>query len=323
MQNALYYPGIEIKNESWLKFALIYFETLNFIVPTSQKNNLSDLTKKIKNESNLYHEIKIEDSYKKKATEITIEISKDILENPQRYEKILKISQIRSKLKNKNTHDFLLYGEKYPDDFYDYCYSKKILTPDSKGIYINETLGNLYMTIFANEISKNKEIDMITDNKNMYKVMPLINSLSLNSNTHDDIENIIKDNKIDLPLPANLDTFEIDEIIKIRNSNGYMEALKGFHNTLNTYLKDNVNDNFGNYLDQKKDLSDFFYSLIPDFLLYISSLFALYPNHFPMIYASVTFLLQIRINQKNFLDKDYKNIALTRRFFSNLEKLKS
>ena len=42
MRNLLYYPYFEIRNEDWLKFALLYFRNLNLIIPESADRHLSE-----------------------------------------------------------------------------------------------------------------------------------------------------------------------------------------------------------------------------------------------------------------------------------------
>ena len=35
MEELIYYPGFEVSNEDWLKFALLYLDKLNPIIPES------------------------------------------------------------------------------------------------------------------------------------------------------------------------------------------------------------------------------------------------------------------------------------------------
>lgn len=45
MRDMIYFPGFEVKNENWLKFALLYFDTLRPIIPYtvySEERYLSD-----------------------------------------------------------------------------------------------------------------------------------------------------------------------------------------------------------------------------------------------------------------------------------------
>ena len=56
MKELLYYPGFEIKNETWLKFALLYLDHISPIIPyinASEKYYLTPTFLKVKNNSDL------------------------------------------------------------------------------------------------------------------------------------------------------------------------------------------------------------------------------------------------------------------------------
>ena len=56
MKELLYYPGFEIKNETWLKFALLYLDHISPIIPyinASEKDYLTPTFLKVKNNSDL------------------------------------------------------------------------------------------------------------------------------------------------------------------------------------------------------------------------------------------------------------------------------
>lgn len=56
MKSIIYYPGFEVQNEKWLKFALLYFEELRPIIPDmliSENRYLSQTAIKIMQDTNL------------------------------------------------------------------------------------------------------------------------------------------------------------------------------------------------------------------------------------------------------------------------------
>ena len=56
MKDMIYYPGFETRDENWLKFALLYFDTLRPIIPYtiySEKRYLSDTFQYVMGETDL------------------------------------------------------------------------------------------------------------------------------------------------------------------------------------------------------------------------------------------------------------------------------
>lgn len=56
MKSMIYYPGFEVKNETWLKFALLYFEELRPIIPymgVKEDQYLSQTAIEVMNGTNL------------------------------------------------------------------------------------------------------------------------------------------------------------------------------------------------------------------------------------------------------------------------------
>ena len=47
MREFIYYPGFQIKDHEWLKFALIYLDTLDPIIPDVGDQHLEDWYKRI------------------------------------------------------------------------------------------------------------------------------------------------------------------------------------------------------------------------------------------------------------------------------------
>jgi hypothetical protein len=53
MQRMVYYPGFEVANSTWLKFALLYINTLRPIIPPNGYNYLSNQHRMLKEETDL------------------------------------------------------------------------------------------------------------------------------------------------------------------------------------------------------------------------------------------------------------------------------
>ena len=53
MKTYIYYPGMEVRDELWLKFALIYLERLAFVFTVSEKSGLTALLDTLRQQSDL------------------------------------------------------------------------------------------------------------------------------------------------------------------------------------------------------------------------------------------------------------------------------
>ena len=55
MKDLIFYPGFEFSDTTWVKFALLYINKLNPIIPTTGESYLSDSFKQILDETDLIH----------------------------------------------------------------------------------------------------------------------------------------------------------------------------------------------------------------------------------------------------------------------------
>ena len=56
MKTYIYYPGMEVRDELWLKFALVYLERLAFVFTVSEKSGLTALLDTLRQQSDLLAE---------------------------------------------------------------------------------------------------------------------------------------------------------------------------------------------------------------------------------------------------------------------------
>jgi hypothetical protein len=139
MNNSIYYPNFEIENENWLKFALLYVDTFRPIIPEERKSELSDLYKKIINETNLINPITPDLSDKEKAYITTQNFLSELFENKNKQNMLFKSEDLRKKwIKEEKT--FLIYKEKMNDNFINYCNDNKLGKKSKDGIFLSEDL---------------------------------------------------------------------------------------------------------------------------------------------------------------------------------------
>lgn len=261
MQQLLYYPGFEVEDVNWLKFALLYVDKLRPIVPLSGQSMLSDLTNNLRKNTDLYDFYTPSYEVTYNASIAALDIVDRLLSHPERYHGTFYSRRIDQRLKDVSTHNFQLYNEKYTYEFSNFCLQNGLASESGRGIFLNTELGNIYMTILSNAIGEINNIECITDNSNMQKYnifarrSKFYTSRSFNSGLKISKINVAQ-SEIKLALPTKLAEIDINTIIELRNSNGYKEKLSAFHAELDRYLNclenNEYDSSFIEYLDRCK-----------------------------------------------------------------------
>lgn len=231
-----------------MKFALLYLSDLKSIVPLSGDEQLSDLTIKIIEESDLLtlYRPSMDDRYF--ASDIAFDIIRNILETPERYRHIFHKVNLPRYITSRQEYDFLIYDEKISYVFKKYCLEKGLANEGEKGIMVNPIIGNLYMSLLANVIAEKNEFQCITDVARMdkYNILTRGNNNRLNDkyiNKHLKVAKSV----ITSYIPRELSRIDINTIIQFRNSRDYSQALNSFHNEIDRYLTrlENGDDYYG------------------------------------------------------------------------------
>ncbi len=85
MNELIYYPGFEVTQIDWLKFALLYIDKLCPIIPMAGDSHLSDVSKRIIADTDLINIHRPDMDEGSKATLDALEYVDKILRTPQRY----------------------------------------------------------------------------------------------------------------------------------------------------------------------------------------------------------------------------------------------
>lgn len=225
MKDLLYYPNFESTNENWLKFALLYIDKINPIVPPNADGQFSLLYQKLIGETDLIKMYRPEINQGYSSTIGAIEITEKIIANPSRYQLMLsQINPVRT-WKRKENHDYHLFEAKFTPDWEHFCLKNGFATKVNEGVLLPETLGRVYMTILANTIGDATGKPLITD-KNQVDALSL-HLKALAPKTIQEIE--VAQSIIGLKLPASLSKVPLDRIIKLRSSSDFKKHLGAFH----------------------------------------------------------------------------------------------
>lgn len=238
MENLLYYPGFEIINENWLKFALLYIDKLKPIIPNEGDKYISDYSKRIYNESDLLEKYRPDYQEAYHATLDAIEVIEKILKNPTLYSPVFHSSQIDTVWKNKERFSNTIFEDKYTDELQYFLIKNGLAERSHEGLSLSRELALLYMTIFAQAISDAKEISPITDLKDMDRFSIFIR----HKNQTEKDKFIIAQKIVELKLPDKIETIPLDKIIELRRRDDFKIKLKAFHSSLKVFLENEDED---------------------------------------------------------------------------------
>lgn len=257
----IYYPGFEMKNKEWLKFALLYFEELRPIIPymnVKKSEYLSETAITIMENTNLIKPYRPLFEEGVCASVIACEEFDRYLQHPERYSIFFSESNksdILSKWRNPNFQTCNLYEGKYSDEFFRYCIDNDLAHRFSGGIRISKDLAFIYMSFLADLISKNNECDMFTE-ISRYNILLQKNDLQLtqSQNLH---FRIVKSH-MEFNVPLKIHDIPIDKIIELRGDRNFDECRRSYMREVKKYLHKRELDpraSFDECLRIKKDLA--------------------------------------------------------------------
>jgi hypothetical protein len=233
MKQLIYYPNFESTNETWLKFALLYYNTIKPIIPHSGDKSLSELHHKIADETNLIEPYRPDYKQGYYSTLDAIDIAERLIDDPYKYDIVTGEYNIIKYWRNPANMTYKIYEEKYSHEWEMFCLSNNFGKSVNGGLLISDKLGALYMTVFANTIADAEGIPAITDQKKIYDL-----SFFLRKQTTKPIKEINNVKSIlELKLPKNLNELSFDKIIKLRNTPDFQKSLNAFHRELDNFYE--------------------------------------------------------------------------------------
>ncbi len=265
MKDMLYYPGFEVKNETWLKFALLYFDCLRPIIPytiRSEENYVSDSFLRIMHETDFISPFRPDYTEGNIASVLACNEFDLYLKNPERYGSFFGksyASNLVEKWQTPQAQVTTLFEGKYSKIFFDYCIENRIASQCREGIKISNDFAFVYMSFLADIISKNNELDMITDSSQYSSILLENDKKTSKANQ---VNTSVARNCIELMIPSNLKNVPMQEIIKLRNSRGFNETRKAYTTELAAFIiakeKEDTSYSLDKLLSYKNDFIKFF-----------------------------------------------------------------
>ncbi len=262
MRSMIYYPGFEVHDEEWLKFALLYFEELRPIIPymcASNEEYLSPTAIQIMDQTNLIRPYRPEYEEGCCASVLACDEFDKFLRNPERYGAMFNKYRTTAPIerwKDPKFHTCNLYDGKFSDIFYDYCIENKLAHPFNNGIKISKDLAFVYMSLLADIVSKRNEMEMFTDIRK-YDSFLLYNDQCTSINQNIKYETI--KSQIEFLIPAKIKDIPMDAIIQLRKDRHFDFCRRAYVQEMEKYMdrrEKNLNYSFEEQLKIKKELQE-------------------------------------------------------------------
>lgn len=267
MKSMIYYPGFEVKDETWLKFALLYFEELRPIIPymwVKEDQYLSPTAIEVMNSTNLIRPYNPDYEEGNIASIIACEEFERYLNHPERYLSFFsnsKSSDLINNWRNPQLQKCRLYEGKFSPVFFEFCLENRLATPFDYGILISNDLAFAYMSFLADVIAKRQELEMFTD---VSKYNTLLEKNDAIISRSQNLHYKIAKTQIEFAIPCRIKDIPMNQIIKLRQNRDFENCRRAYTYELEKYLKvrdDDPNISFDSQLEIRSEIVKILQSL--------------------------------------------------------------
>lgn len=231
MRDMIYFPGFEVRNESWLKFALLYFDTLRPIFPDTWHSRaipLGDASRTVMGETDLIRPYHASPEEGHRAAILACGEFEKILSHPQLYRPYFRGASHGGSIEHWREPAFqnsTLFEGKYSPEFFKFCIEQRIATPCEVGIHISSDLTFVYMSLLANVISRQNNYEMITD---AAKYSHYLNDRELALCKTSNLVFETAKSSIELALPADLRSIPLERFVQLRKDKSFSAARRAY-----------------------------------------------------------------------------------------------
>lgn len=264
--HALYYPHINLTNKNWVKHALLFWDKISRIVPSSVEPADSEDIIKIKYETGFiedYHPTSYDtsDTFNRFSSELERIVRSDHFFRDRYYERDEITPEFRHRrhysergnllpdlMKSSGTY---IHVSKLDPRFKELFFLIGVAIPGANEwedwVKIDNEIGLLYMTYFAKAISKNKSLPIVTDIEQSFSAAMHFES-KINSDYRSQFEYNLGNLLIETIVPKNINDVPLDKLLVIRNK--YDDERTAFFNEISS-LSNSITD-----LDNNSALKD-------------------------------------------------------------------
>ena len=230
MKTYIYYPGMEVRDELWLKFALLYLERLAFVFTVSEKSGLTALLETLRQQTDLLAERPSADFFAAITPLIENQIAGLIAPDFVRH-KVFGNKELITRWRANANHDCFCPAQAGLERLHGFCLAHGFATQDEGGIRMARRFANLLSMRLAREWALANEGALITDHDYLDRLLHLLESRYHNRGGQDCFHL-----EIPLRVPTHLADISFAELVALRGRSGFRQQLAEFHQALDALL---------------------------------------------------------------------------------------
>jgi hypothetical protein len=230
MENLVYFPTFEPPSPNWLKFALLYVDNFNPIIPNNWRNQLSVDYQRIIDDTDLIEPYNPHYDQGYRASLKAIEFIGNVGKTPYRYSNLFNRANVIRNIANPANRLFKLYKEKFSLHWENFCLDNNYGERTDYGILVSEELAFIFMTFLAEEIAFEEGKSIITDNNTFDNFLNFRRTTPRNTFNRQSFAHGV----LSLTIPRNISEIPIANLIRFRNRN--RERIRAFNTELNNSL---------------------------------------------------------------------------------------
>ncbi|CAJ1811385.1 hypothetical protein [Aeromonas jandaei] len=230
MKTYIYYPGMEVRDELWLKFALLYLERLAFVFTVSEKSGLTTLQQTLKQETDLLAERPDAAFFAAITPQLESQLSGLLAPDFVRH-KVFGNKELVTRWRQGANHDCFCPDQVGLERLHGFCLAHGFASRDQGGIRMARRFANLLSMRLAREWALANDGALITDHDYLDRLLHLLESRYHNRGGQDCFHL-----EIPLQVPTHLGEISFAELIALRGRSGFRQQLAEFHLALDNLL---------------------------------------------------------------------------------------
>ncbi|ENC6435712.1 hypothetical protein ABKX88_003985 [Aeromonas veronii] len=230
MKTYIYYPGMEVRDELWLKFALLYLERLAFVFTVSEKSGLTALLDTLQQQTDLLAERPDAAFFAAITPQLECQISGLVAPDFVRH-KVFGNKELIVRWRQEANHDCFCPDQAGLERLHGFCLTHGFATRDEGGIRMARRFANLLSMRLAREWALANDGALITDHDYLDRLLHLLESRYHNRGGQDCFHL-----EIPLQVPTHLADIPFAELIALRGRSGFRQQLAEFHLAIDNLL---------------------------------------------------------------------------------------
>ncbi|MFM4807095.1 hypothetical protein [Aeromonas hydrophila] len=230
MKTYIYYPGMEVRDELWLKFALLYLERLAFVFTVSEKSGLTALLQTLEQETDLLAERPDATFFAAITPQLESQLSSLLAPDFVRH-KVFGNKELIGRWRTPANHDCFCPAQAGLERLHGFCLAHGFASREEGGFRMARRFANLLSMRLAREWALANEGALITDHDYLDRLLHLLESRYHNRGGQDCFHL-----EIPLQVPTHLADIPFAELIVLRSRSGFRQQLAEFNQALDALL---------------------------------------------------------------------------------------